>query len=317
MSFSDIKQELVDSLLIFFRRIEELRRTRFFSFYRSNTSQVSLQFNNKRQFKISASELEDENDEFLRSFVAILRLFLLNIDKFSLQHLGENYFNPNQGLLYQLFPVESTLFNKLRSNLKDFLNSKPQLNITRSFLNKDYSFKSNLEILNNFAYGGLIHSNPDKLEKYFVFNLNVNEGQYAIVYQMYRNYIIYILLYIVSIINQISNIVIEKVISEILTYHIGKGNEYFNTNIKKANTHYNSALYIANRLEDYKNRIILHKTLAEINYALKDETLAKNHEIKAAEIKRVMEGLPPDFSDYNVSIDIKKRDEDQSKEDKE
>ena len=56
MSFSDIKEESVDSLLVFFRRIEELRRTRFFSFYRNKTSQTSLQFNSKKQFKVNTNE---------------------------------------------------------------------------------------------------------------------------------------------------------------------------------------------------------------------------------------------------------------------
>ncbi len=316
MSFSDIKEDLVDSLLIFYRRIEELRKTRFFSFYRNNISQISLQFNSKKQFKIDTSDLEDKNDEFLRSFVAILRLFLLDIDKFSLRYLDENYFNSDSGLLYQLFRDESILFNKLRTALNNFLNSKPQVNIIRSFRDKSYSFESNLEMLNDFAYGGLIHSNRDKLDRYFVFNLNVNEGKYAIVYPLYRNYVIHILLNIVSIINQISSFIVEKIISEILNYHISKGNEQFTTNAIKANTHYNSALYIANRLEDYKKRIILHKALVEINYTLKNEDLAKAHENKAADIKRAMEGLHPDFSDYKVSIDIKKGAKDQFKKDK-
>jgi len=94
MSFSEINKELVDSILIFFRRVEELRKTRFFSYYKNNASQVSLHFDiPKRHFEIKENELDDENDEYLRSFVAIPRLFLLDFDKFSLRHLGENYFN--------------------------------------------------------------------------------------------------------------------------------------------------------------------------------------------------------------------------------
>ena len=108
--------------------------------------------------------------------------------------LGEYYFNPDLGLLVQLFPNESIIFNNLRTALNDFLNSKPQLDLKRGFRDKEYSFESNLEMLYNFTYGGLIHSNIDKLEKYFVFNLNINEGQYAIMYPIYRSHIIFILL---------------------------------------------------------------------------------------------------------------------------
>ncbi|TFG25575.1 MAG: hypothetical protein EU529_00760 [Promethearchaeota archaeon] len=306
MSFSDIDKELVDSLLIFFRRIEELRKTRFYSYYKKNVSEVSIQFEGPtKQLEITENELDDENDEFLRSFVAILRLFLLDIDNFSLRYLAENYFNPDQGLLFQLFPNESNVFNNLRSALKDFLNSKPQLDLIRGFRDKDYSFESNLEMLYNFAYGGLIHSNIDKLEKYFVFNLHVNEGKNAIFYPTYRNYIIFILLNILNIIDQISTNVIEKIISEVLNYHINKGNELYHTETTKANTHYNSALYIANLTEDYENRILIHQVLEEISYILNDESLAKAHKNKAIEIERAMKGLPPDFSDYNFSFDLR------------
>lgn len=306
MSFSEINKELVDSLLIFFRRIEELRKTRFFSFYKNNSSGVSIQFEIPTKLvEVKEKELDDENDEFLKSFVAILRLFLLDIDRFSLRYLGENYFKPDQGLLFQLFPNESSIFNNLRSGLNDFLNSKPQLNLKRGFRDKEYSFESNLEMLYNFAYGGLIHSNIEKLEKYFVFNLNVNEGKNAILYPMYRNYIIFILLNIMSIIDQISTLVIEKINSKMLDYHINKANGLFHSDTIKANTHYNSALYIANLIEDSDKRIALHKKLEEISKLLNDESLAEAHKNKAIEIERAMRGILPEFSDYNFSFDLR------------
>lgn len=106
MSFSDINKELVDSLLVFFRRIEELCKTRFFSYYKKNISEVSIQFEiPTRKLEIKEHELDDENDEFLRSFVAILRLFLLDLDSFSLRHLGENYFNPDQDYYINYFQM--------------------------------------------------------------------------------------------------------------------------------------------------------------------------------------------------------------------
>ena len=306
MSFSDINKELVDSLLIFYRRIEELRKTRFFNYYKNNPSKVSIHFEiPTRQLEIKENELDDENDEFLRSFVAILRLFLLDMDNFSLRYLGENYFNSDIGILFQLFPKESGVFNNLRTVLNDFLNSKPQLKLKRKFRDKEYSFESNLEMFYNFAYGGLIHSNIDKLEKYFVFNLHINEGKNVILYPMYRNYIIHILLNIVSILDQISNNVIEKILSEILSYHINKANGLYHKDITKANTHYNSALYIANRTEDNQKRFLLHQTLEEISFLLNDESLAEAHKNKAIEIERAMKGLPPDFSNYKSSFNLR------------
>ena len=306
MSFSEINKELVDSILIFFRRIEELRKTRFFNYYKINSSEVSIQFEiPNRLVEVKENELDDENDEFLKSFVVILRLFLLDIDKFSLRYLGENYFKPDQGLLFQLFPNESSIFNNLRSALNDFLNSKPQLNLKRGFRDKEYSFESNLDILYNFAYGGLIHSNVEKLEKYFVFNLNINEGKNAILYLMYRNYIIFILLNIMRIIDQISTQVIEKIISKILDYHINRANGLVRLDTVKANKHYNSALYIANRIENNQKRVDLHKKLEDVSNLLNDESLAETHKNKVIEIERAMKGFLPDFSDYNFSFDLK------------
>ncbi|TFG22036.1 MAG: hypothetical protein EU533_04735 [Promethearchaeota archaeon] len=92
MSFSDIDKDLVDSLLIFYRRIEELRKTRFFNYYKNNPSKVTLNFEiPSRKLEVEESEIDNKNDEFLRSFVAILRLFFLDMDKFSLRYLWENY----------------------------------------------------------------------------------------------------------------------------------------------------------------------------------------------------------------------------------
>ena len=108
-----------------------MRKTRFFSFYKNNTLEVSIQFEiPTRRVEVKENELDDEKHEFLKSFVTILRLFLLDIDRFSLRYLGENYFKPDQGLLFQLFPNESSIFNNLRSALNDFLNSNPQLNLS-------------------------------------------------------------------------------------------------------------------------------------------------------------------------------------------
>ena len=103
MSFSDIDKKLVDSLLIFYMRVRELRRTKFYNYYKHHSGEVSVKYETiTRNVKVRSNDLEDENDEFLRSFIAILRLFFLDRDKFSLRHLGGNYFNPD-GLLSQQF----------------------------------------------------------------------------------------------------------------------------------------------------------------------------------------------------------------------
>ena len=86
---------------------------------------------------------------------------------------------------------------------------------------------------------------------------------------------------------------------------INKANGLYHSDTVKASRHYNSALYIANRTEDNNNRILLHQTLEEVSYMLKDESLAVAHKNKAIEIERVIKGLPPDFSDYNFSFDLR------------
>ncbi len=68
--------------------------------------------------------------------------------------------------------------------------------------------------------------------------------------------------------------------------------------------HYN----IANRIGDNENRILLHQTLEELSYMLNDDSLAVTHKNKAIEIERAMKGLPPDFSDYNFSFNLKQHD---------
>ena len=83
----------------------------------------------------------------------------------------------------------------------------------------------------------------------------MDEGKYVIMYLIYRNYIIFILLNVISVIDRISTLIIEKIISDILNYHINKANNLFYNDTIKANKHYNSALYIANRME---NNIIMY-----------------------------------------------------------
>jgi hypothetical protein len=122
---------------------------------------------------------------------------------------------------------------------------------------------------------------------------------------MYRNYIIYILLNTVGILDQLSRIVIEKILSDILSFHINKANDLFHSDTIKANTNYNSALYIANRIEDHEKRILIPQALEEISHLLGDDSLAEAHKDKAIEIERAMKGLPPDFSEYKSSFNLR------------
>jgi len=116
------------------------------------------------------------------------------MDRFSLRYLGENFFKEDDGPLFILFPDEARQFNKLRKILNGYLNSTPQIKINRGFGENSYSFESNWEIFQSFAYGGLIHSNWDKIKKYYAFNLRRKEGKNATIYPIYRGYIIGILL---------------------------------------------------------------------------------------------------------------------------
>ena len=130
-----VTKDQINSLILYHRKMDEIKRTRFYNFYKKNpvTTSIRFKFDPLPSVDIDHSELDDENDEFLRSFVAVMRLFTLDTDRFSLRYLGENFFKEDDGPLFILFPDEAKQFNELRKKLNDYLNSPPQIKINRIF----------------------------------------------------------------------------------------------------------------------------------------------------------------------------------------
>ena len=304
-----VTEDQIDSLIIYYRKMDEIKRTRFYNFYKKNPVTTSIRFKSDSLLSIDIDqrELDDENDEFLRSFVAVIRLFTLDSDRFSLKYLGENYFQEDDGPLFNLFPSEAKQFNELRKKLNDYLNSPPQIKIVGIFGENSYSFESNWEIFQSFAYGGLIHSNRDKIKKYYAFNLHRNEGKNATIYPLYRGNIIWILLIITRFIDLISERVISEIIRKIIDSNIKVAERSIKENVlKKAWKRLENARYILDHIEDNNGRLVVYKKLEELSRLLNDHGKAKTYRNAYNDIKRVVDGLPPDFSDYKFSAELKK-----------
>ncbi len=275
-----VSKEQIDSLILYQRKIDEIKRTKFYNFYKQNpiTTSIRFKFDPIPLMDIDHSELNDENDEFLRSFVAVIRLFTLDTDRFSLRYLGENFFKEEDGPLYILFPDEAKQFNELRKVLNDHLNSKPQIKINRVFGENSYSFESNWEMFQSFAYGGLIHSNWDKIKKYYAFNLRPKEGKNAIIYPLYRGYIIGILLNITRFID----LILERVISVIIRKTIDSNIELAERlikekDLKEAWKRLENARYILDHIEDNKGRLVVYKKLADLSRLMNNQERAKTY----------------------------------------
>jgi hypothetical protein len=306
-----VTKEQIDSLILYHRKMDEIKRTRFYNFYKKNPITTSIRF--KRDplpsIDIDHSELDDENDEFLRSFVVMMRLFTLDTDRFSLRYLGENFFKEDDGPLFILFPNEAKQFNELRKKLNDFLNSPPQVKINRVFGENSYSFESNWEMFQSFAYGGLIHSNWDKIKKYYAFNLQRNEGKNVIIYTLYRGYIIEILLNITRIID----LILERVIIVIIRKTIDSNMELAERLIKEevlkeAWKRLENVRYILDHIEDNNRRLVVYKKLVDLSRLMNNQEKAKTYKNAYKDIKRVVDGLPPDFSDYKFLAELRKHD---------
>lgn len=304
-----ITKEQIDSLILYHRKMDEIKRTRFYNFYRKNSGTISIKFKlyPHPTVQIDNSELDDENDEFLRSFVAVIRLFTLDTDHFSLRYLGENFFKEEDDPLYILYPDEAKQFNELRKILNDYLNSTPQIKLNRVFGDNSYSFESNWEMFQSFAYGGLIHSNWDKINKYYAFNLHPKEGKNATIYPIYRGYIIGILLKI----TRITDLIFERVINVVIRRTIESNMELAErlikeNNLKKAWKRLENARYILDYIEDNNGRLIVYKKLEDLSRLMNNQEKVQTYKNAYKDIKRVVDGLPPDFSDYKFSAELKR-----------
>jgi len=304
-----VTKDQIDSLILYYRKMDEIKRTRFYNFYKENpvTTSIRFKFNPLPSVDIDSSDLDDENDEFLRSFVAVIRLFTLDSDRFSLKYLSENFFQEDDGPLFNLFPYEAKQFNKLRKELNDYLNSPPQIKINRIFGENSYSFDSNWEIFQSFAYGGLIHSNRDKIKKYYAFNLHPKEGKNVTIFPLYRGNIIWILLNITKFTDLISERVISEIIRKVTDSNIKVAERLIKeNNLKEAWKKLENTRYILDHIEDNTGRLVVYKKLEDLSRIMNDQEKVKAYRNAYKDIKRVVDGLPPDFSDYKFSVDLKK-----------
>lgn len=159
----------------------------------------------------------------------------------------------------------------------------------------------------SFAYGGLIHSNWDKIKKYYAFNLRRNEGKNATIYPLYRIYIIGILLNITRFID----LILKRAISVIIRKTIDSNKKVAEklikeNNLKEAWKRLENARYISDHIEDNTGRLLIYKKLEDLSRLMNNQEKARTYKNAYKDIKRVVDGLPPDFSDYKFSAELKK-----------
>ncbi len=221
--------------------------------------------------------------------------------------MGDNFFKADDGSLFNLFPNEAKQFNELRKKLNEYLNSSPQIQIKRIYKENIYSFESNREMFESFAYGGLIHTNWDKIDKYYAFNLHRDEGKNATMYPLYRGNVIEILLNMTKFILLISERAISIIIKKTVDSHIRVAERLIEDNeLNEAWRRLESAIYILAHIEDTTGRLVVYKKLEELSILLDDDKKVNTYKNAYKDLKRVVDGLPPDFSDYKTSVELKK-----------
>jgi hypothetical protein len=291
-------------LVLYAMKINQLRSTRFYEYYLKNRVQLKMEFNsNSNKTSVEENLIEDKNDEFLRSFLAILRLFFLKRDKIKLDDLSSDLFSED-GSLVGNFPDISQLYNKIKEKLENYLKSRPQYMIKVN----QYHFESNQEMIDNFIYGGLIHTNKDKFESYCAFNLRKNIGTRYFTYRSYRTYIIIIVLNIISFLEQIYELIVSPIIQNNTDLHWNLIQKYESQGeYDKALKYLTNLSWLYSKLENYTEQLKIYQKRHDLQINKGDPEGAKNSLNICKDIQDFLNGKIPDLSDYKTTADIKIR----------
>ena len=77
-------------------------------------------------------------------------------------------------------------------------------------------------------------------------------------------------------------------------------------NLKNAWKRLENVRYILDHIEDNTGRLVVYKKLEDLSRIMNDQEKVKAYRNAYKDIKRVVDGLPPDFSDYKFSAELKK-----------
>ena len=297
-----LKKNEIDALILFANRWKQLQMTKLYQHNKINGVEIRLAFNSiPNSIELFDNFLKDENDEYIRSFLAIFRLFSLDNDHFSLRYMKKELFSEDTGMLYSQFPNEAKMFLSKAQELNMFLDAPPVINININ----DYKFENNGDLIWNYIYGGIIHSNSEKLDKFYAFNLYRNEGKRYITYRIYRADIIIILIVVLEILEQIINNVILPILDCNFRKLIDLSNKYKKeNNISSALKKLDSAIYMCGRLEDNQKRLKLYQMKSELLKFNNDLVGSRDCENICKDIQEVLDKKVPDFSEYTKTFKI-------------
>ena len=108
-------------------------------------------------------------------------------------------------------------------------------------------------------------------------------------------------------IDLISEKVISKIIKKTTDSNIKVAKRLIEENkLKEAWKRLENVRYILDHIEDNTGRLVVYKRLEDLSRLMNDEEKVNVYKNAYKDIKRVVDGLPPDFSDYKFSAELKK-----------
>jgi len=294
MAFLNIKQNNIDTLLLFINKAEELRNSRFINFYSKNPNKLHVKSQKLDDDEwIGRCSSPEPNEEYTKAFILSLRFLIQNNENCSLSNIVQNHLPT----LKLDFPEKTQNISNLRNNLNQYLDSPPEMKINLTRGKKSREFATNRDIFEVFIYGHYAHSNfkKDKKEWYDFIHMHSDEGINILKRNTFRFVAISILLNVTNLILVIANN-IRFILDNVLEIHIKKAHESLRKkNVDKAEDNYNNAVYIANRYKDKEFRASLYKELYNFFEDLGKNELAKQYLNRFEDVKDSIRYLSRNF----------------------
>lgn len=171
-----IKKEIIDSLILFEEKIEELRSSKFFHFYFEEIKGINYNISWKKipGGGVLGSSFPEPPEETIKAYLLPLRFFIQERERCSIRNLG-NKIIPK---IENDFSEQTTEFKQIREAINSFLDSPPGIKLKFQWGSEQLEFKSNRDINNCFIYGHYAHAEENNNQKrwYDLIHTNADEG---------------------------------------------------------------------------------------------------------------------------------------------